>query len=171
MRSPAGDDVLAEAATEAAADAERAARAARVTIRPAESVRDLEALTAVGDAIWGPNGTYATTDMRALTFAGGVVLGAYDATGERGGPVGFALGFLGWNGGLHLHSHQTGVVQNRRGGGVGYALKLAQRAICLRQGVDEVRWTFDPLVLRNTSFNLGRLGARAARFLPTSTGR
>lgn len=170
MRSPAGDDVLDEVAVEAAADAEHAAQAAGVTIRTAESVPDLRALIAVGDAVWGPNGTFATSELRALAFAGGVVLGACDPADERSGPVGFLVGFLGWNGGLHLHSHQTGVVPGRRGGGVGYALKLAQRAICLRRGIQEVRWTFDPLVLRNTSFNLRRLGAEAARFLPDFYG-
>ena len=48
--------------------------------------------------------------------------------------------------------------------GVGYALKLAQRAQALDQGVAEVRWTFDPLVARNGYFNLHKLGAVADRF-------
>jgi predicted GNAT superfamily acetyltransferase len=170
VRSPAGDDVLDKVAAEAATDAEHAAHAAGVTIRTAESVPDLQALTVVGNAVWGPNGTYATNEMRALAFAGGVVLGAYDPTDERSGPVGFLVSFLGWNGGLHLHSHQTGVVPGWRGVGVGYALKLAQREICLHHGIEEVRWTFDPLVLRNTSFNLGRLGAQAVQFLPDFYG-
>lgn len=170
MRSPVGEDVLGGIAARAAAEAEDAARAAGVTIRTVESVPDLGALIAVGDAVWGPGGTFATRDLRALAVAGGMVLGAYDPVDERSGPVGFLVGFLGWNGGLHLHSHQTGVVPGRRGGGVGYALKLAQRAICLRHGVEEVRWTFDPLVLRNASFNLGRLGAQAVRFMPDFYG-
>jgi predicted GNAT superfamily acetyltransferase len=171
VRSPAGDDVLEKVAAEASRDAGRAAAAAGVTIRPAESVPELEALISVGEAVWGVNGTFASAEMRAIAFAGGVVLGAYDATDEGGGPVGFLVGFLGWNDGLHLHSHQTGVVAGRRGSGVGYALKLAQRDVCLSHGVEEVRWTFDPLVLRNTAFNLRRLGARAARFLPDFYGR
>jgi predicted GNAT superfamily acetyltransferase len=162
VRSPAG--------AEGAPDAEHAAHAAGVTIRTVESVPDLQALTAVGDAVWGPNGTYATNEMRALAFAGGVVLGAYDPTDEQSGPVGFLVSFLGWNGGLHLHSHQTGVLPGRHGRGVGYALKLAQREICLRHGIEEVRWTFDPLILRNTSFNLRRLGAQAVQFLPDFYG-
>jgi predicted GNAT superfamily acetyltransferase len=124
----------------------------------------------VGDAIWGLNGTYAINEMRALAVAGGVVLGAYDSMDQESGPVGFLVGFLGWNGGLHLHSHQTGVLPERRGGGVGYALKLAQREICLRHGVEKVCWTFDPLIVRNAAFNLGRLGAHAVRFLPDFYG-
>jgi predicted GNAT superfamily acetyltransferase len=174
-RSTAGDAVadweVGDPVARAAADAERAAYDAGLTIRAAESVSDLQALIAVGDVVWGPNGTLATNEMRALAFAGGVVLGAYDQADEKQGPVGFLVGFLGWNGGLHMHSHQAGVLPGRRGGGVGYALKLAQREVCLRHGIDEVRWTFDPLVQRNTSFNMRRLGARAERFLPDFYGR
>jgi predicted GNAT superfamily acetyltransferase len=52
----------------------------------------------------------------------------------------------------------------RRHKGVGYALKLAQRAQALEQGITLVRWTFDPLVARNAYFNLHKLGAIADRF-------
>ena len=62
------------------------------------------------------------------------------------GPLGFALGWLGWEGGVHFHSHQVGVRSGGRGTGVGAALKLAQRALCLEQGITEMRWTFDPLL-------------------------
>jgi predicted GNAT superfamily acetyltransferase len=166
VRSPGGDEALDKVAEKAAADAERAAHAAGVTVQTAESMSELRALIAVGEAVWGTNGTLKANEMRALSHAGGVVLGAFTPAG----PVGFAVGFLGWNGGLHLHSHQTGVVPGRHGAGVGYALKLAQREICLRHGIEEVRWTFDPLVLRNTAFNLRRLGARAVRFVPDFYG-
>ena len=152
-------------------EADQAARAAGLRVRAGDTVAELRELVVVGDAVWGPHGTYAVNEMRALALAGGVVLGAYDTADEDRGPVGFLVGFLGWNGGLHLHSHQTGVLPDHRGRGVGYALKLTQRAMCLAHGVQEVRWTFDPLVRRNTSFNLRRLGARAARFLPDFYGR
>jgi predicted GNAT superfamily acetyltransferase len=170
VRSLTGDGTLEEAVAEATADAEGAARAAGVTVRAAESASDVLPLVAVGDAVWGPNGTLATNEMWALAHAGGVVLGAYARGEEQKIPVGFLIAFLGWNGGLHVHSHQTGVLPERRGTGVGYALKLAQREICLRRGIEEVHWTFDPLVLRNTSFNVRRLGARAVRFIPEFYG-
>jgi predicted GNAT superfamily acetyltransferase len=53
---------------------------------------------------------------------------------------------------------------DRRHAGVGYALKLAQRAQALDHGIHTVRWTFDPLVARNGYFNLAKLGAVADRF-------
>jgi predicted GNAT superfamily acetyltransferase len=53
---------------------------------------------------------------------------------------------------------------HRRHRGVGFALKLAQRALALEQGIEVVRWTFDPLIARNAHFNLHKLGAVADRF-------
>jgi predicted GNAT superfamily acetyltransferase len=53
---------------------------------------------------------------------------------------------------------------DRRHRGVGYAMKLAQRAQALEQGIHVARWTFDPLVARNAWLNLGKLGAFADRF-------
>jgi predicted GNAT superfamily acetyltransferase len=52
----------------------------------------------------------------------------------------------------------------RRHRGIGYALKLGQRAQALDHDVHVVRWTFDPLIARNAWFNLGKLGATADRF-------
>jgi len=163
--------VAGELAERALADAERATRTAGVRVRAAGTVAELRELIAVGDAVWGPNGTYAVNELRALTFAGGVVLGAYELGDKSSGPIGFLVGFLGWSGGLHLHSHQTGVMPACRSRGVGYALKLNQRAVCLSHGVQEVRWTFDPLMRRNTAFNLRRLGAHAHQFLPDFYGQ
>jgi predicted GNAT superfamily acetyltransferase len=53
---------------------------------------------------------------------------------------------------------------------VGYALKLAQRARALDQGIGLVRWTFDPLVSRNAWLNIGKLRATCDRFLPNFYG-
>jgi predicted GNAT superfamily acetyltransferase len=84
--------------------------------------------------------------------------------------VWFVLGFLGWNDGIHLHSHMLAVLPEWRSRGVGYALKLAQRAACLEAGVEEARWTYDPLVTRNAWFNLVKLGTVATSFVPDFYG-
>jgi predicted GNAT superfamily acetyltransferase len=55
--------------------------------------------------------------------------------------------------------------------GVGFALKLAQRAAALDAGLDDVRWTFDPLQARNAWFNLMKLGAAGTAFLPAFYGQ
>ena len=99
--------------------------------------------------------------MTALAHSGNVRSGAYD--GDR--LVGFVLGWAGVDdGGLHVHSHMLAALPDRRHRGVGYALKLAQRAQALEQDIHVVRWTFDPLVARNAWFNLGKLGAVADGF-------
>jgi predicted GNAT superfamily acetyltransferase len=123
-----------------------------------------------GEAVWGPHGTLAANELRALVHAGDPVHLALDLS-QPGEPViGFAVGFLGWAPVLHVHSHQVGVVREHQHRGVGYALKLAQRDTCLSHGITDMRWTFDPMVRRNTAFNLGALGARAAAFYPNFYG-
>ena len=94
--------------------------------------------------------------IRALAISGNVPWGAF-ADGEL---VGIVLGWAGVDdGGLHVHSHMLAARPGRRHAGVGYALKLAQRAQALDQGITVMRWTFDPLVARNAWLNLGKLGA------------
>ena len=57
-----------------------------------------------------------------------------------------------------------------RSRGVGYALKLGQRALCLDHGVREMRWTYDPLIAHNAYFNLIKLGGEVEAFLPDFYG-
>jgi predicted GNAT superfamily acetyltransferase len=106
--------------------------------------------------------------LRALQHAGCCLYGARSADGSRGDPdelVGYVFGFVGVEGGLHLHSHMLAVLPEWRGRSVGFALKLAQRAWAIDHGLQEVRWTFDPVLLGNARFNLQRLGALATRYL------
>jgi predicted GNAT superfamily acetyltransferase len=93
--------------------------------------------------------------VRALAASGNVPWGAV-VDGEL---VAFVLGWAGVDAsGLHVHSHMLAALPDRRHAGVGFALKLAQRAQALDQGITVMRWTFDPLVARNAWFNLGKLG-------------
>lgn len=125
---------------------------------------------AVGQEIvreaWGPQQVPQSNLLQALSHAGNAVLAAIH--GDH--PAGVAFGFLGWHQGLHLHSHMTAVTRGRQSRGVGFALKLWQRAICLEHGVTEMRWTYDPLIARNAYFNLVKLGAQVQRFHPDFYG-
>ena len=58
-------------------------------------------------------------------------------------------------------------VQSR---GVGYALKLHQRAWALHEDVRTITWTSDPLIRRNAWFNLNKLGASVVEYLPEFYG-
>jgi predicted GNAT superfamily acetyltransferase len=56
------------------------------------------------------------------------------------------------------------------GRAVGFALKVHQRAWCLRRGIRLIAWTYDPLIRRNGYFNLAKLGARPVEYLPNFYG-
>lgn len=93
----------------------------------------------------------------AIQNHGGLVLGAYD---ERGKMVGMLLGVsASSNGKLYHYSHMNGVIPSCQHQGVGYRLKLRQREEVLKQGIDLIVWTFDPLQSVNAKININKLGA------------
>ncbi|WP_426246575.1 GNAT family N-acetyltransferase [Nocardioides sp. LHG3406-4] len=157
-------DELGKTVAAAERDAREAADWAQIEIVEPQHESAARQIEEVGDRVWGPGGTFARNELRAIMHAGDPVHLALDRTLPGLPAVGFAVGFLGWAPVLHVHSHQVGVVDGYRRRGVGYALKLAQRHTCLAQGITDMRWTFDPLVRRNAAFNLEALGARAAAF-------
>ena len=141
--------------------ARAAAEAANVTLRPLTSLGQFDDAIGVMVATWGAYQLPPREVIVALAHSGNLPLGAYDD--ER--LVGFVLGWAGVDEeGLHVHSHMLAALPERRHRGVGYALKLAQRAQALDQGIHLARWTFDPLIARNAWFNFGKLGAVADRF-------
>ncbi len=142
-----------------------AAERAGVGMRPLTELEDADRVREVVDDVWGDQAPPRET-LRAMQHAGSVLIGAE----HRGGLVGFVWGWLGYRNGLHLHSHMLAVIPQWENRGVGYALKLAQRAACLDQGVEEVRWTYDPLLARNARFNLVKLGTEVFAFLPEFYG-
>lgn len=143
-----------------------AAQKAGVEVAPAVTVDELDELRSLVHDVWGPEIVPPRNLLRGLAIGGACMLIAR----RDGRPVAFAMGFLGWEGGVHLHSHQVGVHESMRGSGVGMALKLAQRADCLEHGIAEMRWTFDPVLRTNAHFNLVRLGATVVAFLPHCYG-
>jgi predicted GNAT superfamily acetyltransferase len=155
------DEVLAAAWTTAAASAERAG----VIIRDVHDTATFAAAAALFDHVWGRDATAPTIMapeiLIANAHAGGQVSAAYD--GDR--IVGATAAFIGWDGTVSLHSHVTGVAPAVAGRGVGTALKWYQRAWCLERSIPRVRWTYDPLIRRNTVLNLVVLGAQVTGYL------
>jgi predicted GNAT superfamily acetyltransferase len=140
--------------------ARAAAGGAGVQLRPLPTVGDADLINDVIEATWGGQRIDREV-VRALAASGNVSWGAFDD--DR--MIGFVLGWAGVDDeGLHVHSHMLAALPERRHRGVGYALKLAQRAQALDQGISLVRWTFDPLVARNAWLNIGKLGAVVDRF-------
>jgi predicted GNAT superfamily acetyltransferase len=146
--------------------ARAAAQAAGVRIAELAELAELEAIRKLFEEIWRPDPTNPPVTLellRALTKAGSYASGAYDTvTGEL---IGACMGFFGPPADRALHSHIAGVSVAGRGRSVGFALKLHQRAWCLRQDVTEINWTYDPLIRRNAYFNLVKLGARPTEYL------
>lgn len=178
--------VPASLIAEAEATADAADARGGIHTRPADP-SELDGVLARFEATWGERRGPDRSMLRALEHAGNTLLVAVpatewpdaamrwpDAAAERTSsvdtPLGATLGFLGWTGGLHLHSHMNAVAPGARGRGIGVALKLRQRAVCLAHGVTEMRWTYDPLIRRNAHVNLVRLGAEIDRFLPDFYG-
>lgn len=151
---------------EAHAAAAQAAAAAGITVRAVAAPDELDVLRSTMEQVWGPEIVPPRNLLRGLALGGACLLVAH----RDDAPIGFALGWMGWEGGMHFHSHQVGVRAGIRGGGVGYALKLAQRALCLEHDVREMRWTYDPMLFSNARFNLVRLGARVVAFFPHCYG-
>ena len=149
----------------AATQALNAASAAGVEVRNVDAWDDIKAVCKLFDAVWGTRDHESLLQagmLRALVHSGNYAAGAY-LDGEMFGAV---MGFFGRdNGAPYVHSHILGVVDNRRGGNVGFALKQHQRAWALERGINKVTWTFDPLVRRNAYFNFQKLGANAAEYL------
>jgi predicted GNAT superfamily acetyltransferase len=146
-----------------------AARAAGVRIREISELADLDAVSLLFQHIWRPDPQdppVTTTLLRAMAKAGNYVSGAYD--GDR--LLGACVGFFGSPHSSELHSHITGVSAAAAGRGVGFALKLHQRAWALPRGIATIAWTFDPLVSRNAYVNLVKLAATATEYLPNFYG-
>lgn len=155
---------LAGAAT---AQYEAAAHASGTQVRELGEISEFELVTDLFDGIWKPDpaNTPANVElMVALSHSGNYVAGAFQ--GEE--LVGASVGFLAAPPGTALHSHVTGTVVGR---GIGFALKLHQRAWALSRGLTRITWSYDPLVRRNAYFNIAKLGARPERYLPSFYGQ
>jgi predicted GNAT superfamily acetyltransferase len=150
---------------EATQAAVAAASAADVVVRELHRMDQLKAAQLLFEGVWRPaegQPSPMTGELlRALAHAGCYVAGAYHGTRM----VGASAGFFTAPPVPALHSHITGVAPQGQHRGIGFALKLHQRAWALARGVPAVVWTFDPLVARNAWFNLAKLGATATGYL------
>ncbi len=140
-----------------------------IEIRPCRSIQDYNLCVELQRDVWKfedvdlvPSAIFVVAE-----HTGGHSYLAFD--GDR--AVGFALDFSAEHGGhRYLHSHMAGVLPEYQNRGVGRLLKLHQRDQALREGIDTIEWTFDPLEIRNAHFNIARLGAIVRKFIPDCYG-
>jgi len=149
-----------------------AAAASGVVVRELLTLQDLQDAAAVLGRIWGtPDKPPMSAELlRAMGKAESYVAGAFDADRPEAGMVGVCVGFHSTPAARAMHSDIAGVTPAVAGRHAGFALKLHQRAWCLDRGIDLTEWTYDPLVSRNAYFNLAKLGARVAEYLPDFYG-
>jgi predicted GNAT superfamily acetyltransferase len=140
-----------------------------VVVRKCVALDEFHACVHLQREVWGESDLEVepVTGFIVAAHTGGQVLGAFD--GNR--LVGYTLALVGFQDGVvYLHSHHTGVQHGYRDRGVGRTLKLFQREEALGRGIRLIRWTFDPLELRNAHFNLNRLGAICRHYQPNLYG-
>ena len=149
-------------AHDAGQDALAAAARARVAVEAVDSVAGLRRVADLFSRVWAaPEAPMPHDVMRGLVHAGGRVHAAF----RDGSLVGAAVAVFGPPAGASCYSLIAGVSPDAEGGGIGLALKLAQRAWSLQAGAGWMIWTFDPLLRRNATFNISRLGAVGTEYL------
>lgn len=132
-----------------------------VVIRRASSLADYQACVDLQKEVWGytqPEDVVAQPMLLLGNMHGGNVLVAQNSAGRFIG-FSFAMVALDAGGRIYWWSHMTAVVPDYRGKDIGLLLKTRQRAEALGAGIDEIRWTYDPLQSLNANFNIHKLGA------------
>jgi predicted GNAT superfamily acetyltransferase len=134
-----------------------------IVIRKCSGTGEFRRCVALQQQVWN----FSDADLVPLRMfvvadkVGGQVIGAFDGSEL----VGFALSVPGHrNGHSYLHSHMAAVQERYRNSGVGRRLKLFQREDALSRDILLIEWTFDPLEIKNSFFNIRRLGAIARHY-------
>jgi len=144
----------------------------RVTIRDITDIEELRHLEQMQADVWGitDRSEIVPKDiLKIIQVNGGLVLGAYDQNQQI---LGFLFGFLGIraDGQLKHCSHMMGILPKYRASGIGLRLKLAQRSFVLKQGINLITWTVNPLEGANAAINFGKLGVVCRNYLPNFYG-
>lgn len=129
-----------------------------IRIRDLKTIDEFRQVVDLEHGIWGYTDSLDVVTVPVFIFTvkrGATLIGAFDADGRM---VGFAYAVVGMKDGRPMQwSHMTGVLPDYRGG-LGYRLKLEQRARALAQGYELIEWTFDPMQAMNAHLNFAKLG-------------
>ena len=117
------------------------------------------------ERIWG----FSSSDIVRTNFFvdivsnGGIVLVAKNI---RSSIIGFVVGFVGIGEDGHIFhcSDMLGVLPEYRSLGVGYSLKIEQRKMVQAQGINLIKWTYDPLESQNAKLNIAKLGGTSRTY-------
>lgn len=145
--------------------------------KPEIIIREVETIEEMRECIELQRKVFASPDLEispvrhliVARYAGGFTLGAY--LGER--LVGFVLSLPMFLENTHEHafySHMTAVDTSLQSLGIGAKLKWAQRERALTEGVNYIKWTYQPVLARNAFFNIERLGVTINTYMPNFYG-
>jgi predicted GNAT superfamily acetyltransferase len=131
-----------------------------VTIRRAVGLDDYLACVHLQKEVWKYTEMEDIAAQPMLMISdrfGGSVLLAVDSSNR---PIGFAFAMPGWKADKKRFwwSHMTAVISEYQNHQIGLALKLRQKDDALKEGIDLIEWTFDPLQALNAHFNVSKLG-------------
>ena len=131
-----------------------------IQIRRAQGLADYQAVMELQKEVWGFTQMEDLAAIPLLMIAnqfGGAVDVAQESSGRF---IGFSLAYLGRTSEDKLiwWSHMTAVIKEYRNKDMGLRLKMHQREEALAAGIDQIRWTFDPLQALNAHFNIHKLG-------------
>jgi len=140
----------------------------QIQVRRLETLTDQTLGRQIFDQTWAmDSGTEITPNLlQAMVHSGAYLSGAF--IDEK--CVGAAFAFPATTEGLHLHSHMTAVLVKYRDKGIGYSLKIDQWNWAKNNNYKEITWTFDPLVARNATLNLIKLGVDISAYYPNFYG-
>jgi predicted GNAT superfamily acetyltransferase len=140
-----------------------------IIIRELVSISDQNLGLDLFDAIWPiPGGGREIPEnlMQAFVHNGSYFSGAF--SGDE--ILGATFGFIGINGGIHLHSHMSAVMPKSRDLGIGGLMKYHQFNWALEREIPFISWTFDPLIRKNARFNISKLGVEISAYFPDFYG-
>jgi predicted GNAT superfamily acetyltransferase len=134
-----------------------------LVIRELVSISDQNMGLDLFDAVWPiPGGGREIPEnlMQAFVHNGSYFAGAFSGNEI----LGATFGFIGIDGGTHLHSHMAAVLPKSRDLGVGALMKHHQFNWALERKIPFISWTFDPLVKKNARFNISKLGVEISAY-------
>ncbi len=143
-----------------------------VLIRRLATLEEYHAVEVIQREAWAMPDPRDYVPLHLLLTAqknGGLVAGAFDA---QGALIGFIFGFLGMtaDGRMKHCSHMAAVLPSAQGRDIGYQLKVFQRQEVLKQGLELITWTYDPLQGVNARLNITKLGAVVQTYYPNLYG-
>lgn len=142
----------------------------KFTMKRVTENEDLEEVTKLLAVVWGEVSIIPVAHLIAVNHNGGIVIAAFEEKSEK--MVGFCYGFAGVdeNQKPYIYSNMLAIHPDYRDAGVGRRLKLAQKEWAIEYGYDVMKWTFDPLEIRNGYLNLCKLGGNVRTYIPEFYG-